>query len=303
MNNSFSLIDLIRIVLKWKWPIVILTVLAASGSAIVSLVLPEYYESSSLILPANPAVGDRQTIFAKESGIQPVTYFGTKEDVNRLLTLANSSPIVDFIINNYKLWEHYGIDTTSSGYWRYKVKKEFEKNYNAIKTENGFISITLIDRDFKLAAEMVNMIVKAIDQHNSEMIQESKTQILESLTGELENNRKNVAVLTDSLTKAKSAGWASDKIMVLDEQLKSAVISMNELATLKQQYEISADQKMSSIHVVEKAYPREKKVKPVRWLICTASTLLAFFLAILGAILFERFKIIRAQLADDKQIH
>lgn len=300
MNNSFSLIDLIRIILKWKWAIVMLTVLAAAGSTVVSLVLPEYYESSALILPANPAVGDRQTIFAKESGIQPVTYFGTKEDVNRLLTLANSSPIVDFIINNYKLWEHYGIDTTSSGYWRYKVKKEFEKNYKAIKTENGFISITLIDRDFKLAAEMVNMIVKAIDQHNSDMIQGSKTQILESLTGELENNRKNVTLLTDSLSKAKSAGWSSDKIMVLDEQLKSAVTSMNELATLKQQYQISADQKMSSIHVVEKAYPSEKKVKPVRWLICTASTLLAFFLGILGAILFERFKIIRAQLADDK---
>ena len=48
--------------------------------------------------------------------------------------------------------------------------------------------------------------------------------------------------------------------------------------------------KVSTIYVVQKAYPATRKAKPIRWLIVAGSTLLAFFLSVAFVSLYELYK-------------
>ena len=81
MDKSFNLISLIRTLINWKWPIVIVTGLAGVVAVIVSLwVMPEYFKSTSVFYPTNQGITDRSALFSKQAGEARVDYFGTKND-------------------------------------------------------------------------------------------------------------------------------------------------------------------------------------------------------------------------------
>ena len=148
MNQQFNLIDLVRTLLKWKWQIFWVTFAAAVTSIIVALwVLLVYYKSTALFYPTNQGITDRSSLFSTSGGENRVDYFGTKNDANRVLSIAYSAPIIDFMINHFKLYDHYDIDTSANRYWRTKVKRKFQNNYTAIKTERDAIEITIFDED------------------------------------------------------------------------------------------------------------------------------------------------------------
>ncbi|MFN3940489.1 MAG: hypothetical protein ACK4IY_07860, partial [Chitinophagales bacterium] len=84
-----DLIQLIRVGLKWKKPILITTAIAAVGSALISwFFLPNYYKSSVNFYPANPVMTDRQVLYSNSLGEIEIDYFGSTSDVDRILTIA-----------------------------------------------------------------------------------------------------------------------------------------------------------------------------------------------------------------------
>src|SRR5580692_3696363 len=120
MDKEFNLIAVIKILLKWKKPILILTVVAALIAAFVSLfVMDEYFLSWSTFYPVNQYVYDRSMIFNSETTGGQISYFGGKDDINRIITIANSEPVMNYIIDSFKLVQHYKIDTTKK-YWKTK---------------------------------------------------------------------------------------------------------------------------------------------------------------------------------------
>src|ERR1700733_1738903 len=129
MDKEFNLINVIRILLKWKMPIAVLTIAAALIAAFFSIfIMDEYFLSWSTFYPVNQYVYDRSMIFNSETTGGQISYFGGKDDINRIITIANSEPVLNYIIDSFNLTAHYKIDTTKK-YWRTKVMKEFDKNY------------------------------------------------------------------------------------------------------------------------------------------------------------------------------
>src|SRR5438094_523245 len=109
MDKEFNLIAALRIILKWKKHILVLTVIAGIAAAFFSIfVMDEWFLSYSTFYPVNQSLGDRTAIFGNEQ--TQMEYFGGKADVNRVLTIANSVPIIDFVIDSFKLAEHYDVN-------------------------------------------------------------------------------------------------------------------------------------------------------------------------------------------------
>ena len=296
--------------------ILIATIVSGIVSVLVSVfVLKEYYRSRAIIYPINQGITDRSTLFS-EKGESQVEYYGTKNDVNRLLEIASSSPIVDFLINHYKLAEHYN-ENKQSKYWRTKVKKKFMKNFSVIKTEREAIEISIMDTDPNLASEMVNMAVDKVDEHNKEPVVKNKLRIaarfkedveikrqeLDSITSKLNMLGKvySINVKTDDKGNSMISGPSAEGVELyktLQQQQQNVLVDFNKMSTLKSQYELSAKENVPSVYVVEKAYPAEKKDKPVRWLICSFSVVITFLLSVLAALLFEQLQFIRQELKN-----
>src|SRR5690606_33137629 len=145
MNQPLSLIDLTKVYLRWKKPILVFVAISTITAVVISLMLTNYYESKAVFYPSNPALTDRQMLFNDKGSDIYLDYFGSKNDVNRMLAIAYSNPVIDYMIENFKLQEHYKIDTADQ-LWIWKTRKEFLSNYRAIKNELGALEVTIEDQ-------------------------------------------------------------------------------------------------------------------------------------------------------------
>ena len=314
MNKEFNLIDAIRVLLKWKVQIVVLTILSAVIAAVFALfVLDEYYYSWSTFYPTNQTMTDRTSIFNTESS-QQLDYFGGKGDVNRILTIANSVPVIQSIIDSFNLAAHYKIDTTKP-YWRTYVRKEFEGNYKAIKTEHDAVEISVYDTDPKVAAAIVNSIVSKIDYLNKQHILQTKLKVYNLIGKQMADMQQQVVNYNDTLanlgerykikvTQGTDGGVIVDGSDYRAVQLYKSLLSkqtgisreMNNLTSISGQMEVTLENTESSLFVLEQAFAADKRSKPVRWLVVAVTTFITFFISIIGVLLIDQIREIKEQL-------
>lgn len=280
------MLELLTIIYRWKWHIAIICGLALLASIIFSgpKFLPPYFESTSIFYPSNPAATDRATLFSETGTERQVSYFGTKSDLNRMLTLANSAGLANYIIQKHDLVNHYDVDANNPKHMFY-VAREFRGNYEAIKTERDALLVRIYDQDPTKAANMVNDVVKYIDDTNNAMIREGKTKTLAIFDKELKAKKKELVEYQANRNNVLSAVY-TEKVIALNEEIAK-------LQTLYDQYKVSADEGFTSIYLVETASPALTKSKPVRWMIVALTGLASFFISILLAIFLEKFKEIK----------
>ncbi len=320
MEKSYNLIDALRVLIKWKTPIILFVIIASIGGVLLALLLPEYYKSQVVFYPTNPARTESSVLFSETSTEFAADFFGTKNDVNRLLTIATSSGVVDFMVNHFDLATHYGYDTSAANYKRYKVTEEFKDNYSVLKTENGAIELTILDTDPVLAAEMVNMAAVMIDKLGNGSLVETKKGVADMFSNAYKEKEAEVQMLADSLARLKeeykieivSAGTidglpvvrGNDAKMVevykiLMKRQERAVTDLTKTKTLRDQNRTALQQELTSMLIIDQGYPAEKRAKPVRWVICVSTTLISLFLAIAGALLIDRMQYIKRELASN----
>ena len=314
MNREFSLVSILRTLLRWKKPIFLLTLSSGIIAALFSLfVMEESFLSFSTFSPTNQSLTDRSTMFNVDNMGAEVNYFGEKEDVNRCLTIANSSPVINAVIEQYNLVEHYEIDTQSK-YWRTKVRKKFDKCYEAIKTENDAVEISLYDTDPALAAEIVNNIVQRVDELNKFHVNENKIRSIDLFKKQNEEQNVKVMAFVDSLAalasayKIKVIGTGEkaevtgndfrgvEQYKTLMEEHENAVKELNNRKNICEQLELSLKNNVTSLMVVERAFAADRREKPVRSLVVLTTMLITFFCSLLGVILIEEIAEIRKQL-------
>ena len=313
MNKEFNLIEAIRIIQKWKKPIFILSIASVIASSLWSLfVMDEYFYSWSTFYPVNQTKNDYNVIFGKDG--EQINYFGSGEDVNRVLTIANSVPVIESIIDSYHLAEHYKINKEGK-HWRTKVRKEFESNYKAIKTEREAMEVSLYDTDPKLASEIVNTIIDKVDALNREHYRMVRQKTYSLILDEIIKWQKEINVYSDTLAllaekyKIKMSSGADGTVIITGtnfriEQLYKEILSkqnnstreLNSLTTIKGQMEVSLKNSDSSLYILEKAFPADKKLKPVRWLVVTITLFITLFVSVIGVLCIEQIHDIKQQL-------
>lgn len=272
--HEYQLLDLFRVWHRYKKLIIIFTLVCAIASVIVSYLLPEYFKSQTIVYPVSMTMADRNIIFGQQQGQAEFSYFGNKYDASRILQVANSAEVIDYIIQKYDLKKHYDY-SPSTKYLNTKVKEEFLDNYHALKNDKDAIEITLIDTDKKLCADMVNDIAHKIDEIATLPVTEGKNKIIKMLEIELGNKQKEYSQTANA------------------QQLANLTSEIKQLSEALTQYRVSNNDKFSSITILEKAVPAEKKSKPIRWLIVLLSTVGGFFFALLATIVATQARYVK----------
>lgn len=314
-STDFNLIYVLRTLLAWKKQILALAVVSAVTAAIFSVfVMDEYYYSWSTFYPTNQYLSDRSMIFNSESTGGQVEYFGSKNDVNRVLTIANSSAIIDYVIDSFKLAEHYKINK-SEKYWRTRVVKKFEKNYEAIKTEREAVEVSLYDTDPALAAKIVNAIVERVDEINKAHVNDNKQKLYTLLANQIKQQNEKVERYVDTLSSLaaqyniKVSSNTGSSIVVegsnfravqqykaLLEKQENALKELNNRNNILEQMEVSMGSNSSSLFIVETAFVADRRERPVRSLVVLVTVLITVFVSMLGVLVIDQWRTIKAQL-------
>jgi capsular polysaccharide biosynthesis protein len=292
MNPEFNLIAVVKSLLKWKWHIAAFTLFAATAAVIMTVfIMKPYYQSFAVVYPVNQSMGDRSALFGNEGVAAEDYYYGSKHDANRIITIATASSLVQYIINEYHLAEHY--EYKGKDYEASNTTEEFMENYQVYKTDKDAIRINLIDTDPNLAAKIVNEVVATIANETTRPIEANKKQLAELFAKQALDKKAVVDSLYLTLLSTKAQ---KDEYDMQRMHYDNVVRDYNENAKLADEYALALKQSMAGIEIIEHAYPAERKLKPVRSKICIATTLIAFILACLGALGMEQVNYIKSEL-------
>ncbi len=198
--KDYSLLSIVKLLHKWRKPIVYVTIGIAVLSGVISLIVPVYFESTTLFYAASEDLFKPKKVFGY--GESDVEYYGTTDDIQRILTVANSYELTSHLVNGYGLYEHYDVDSTKSKA-AFIVREKLMSHYKIIRTKYDAIELTIEDRDPEVAAAMANSARDKINSIISEMIRGSQQKVIESYAKTISTKETALKAIQDSLSSAQ----------------------------------------------------------------------------------------------------
>ncbi len=330
-NFSNDSQDLLIFLYKKRRPIIIITVMGAVVSVIVSLLMTPLYKSTVILYPAS-SVSVSKALLGNTKG--NMMAFGEEEETEQLLQVLQSNEILNHIVDKFNLWEHYGIDTASR-FAKTELYDTYNSNISFKKTKFQSVKIEVYDEDPQYAADIANEISLYGDTVLNNLHKGRAWNALLIVEYEYKKLSRQIQKMSDSLTALNKLGildytqqitaytsglaegiaggkisregikYLEDKLNSLKkyghiylELSKFIEFEQERLSDLKGKWVeagVEYGQNLSNIYIVEKAEPAEKKSKPVRWLIVTLSTLSSFIFAVLFVAFADFFKNFKAK--------
>jgi len=323
---DFDSSNLLLFILRWRKPLIIVTVLSAVLSAIFSapmFVTPKF-ESTVIMFPTSTASISKSLLAKNNVAKEDLLAFGEEEQAEQLIQILNSDEIRSRIVTKYNLMDHYDIDTTDQ-YKQTKLFKEYDSNITYKRTEFQSVRVDVLDTDPKMAADIANDIAALVDSVKNRMQKERAFKAMRISEAEYTEMKNYVKELEDSLNTLREMGvndyesmserfneyyakailenktQAAEKLAVqlkILSQYGGAYVSIRDmlehekeqLSHLRAKYQearVDAQQTLPHKFIVNNAFPAEKKSYPIRWLIVMVSVVSTFILALLTIIMYE----------------
>jgi uncharacterized protein involved in exopolysaccharide biosynthesis len=328
--SDFDSTSLIGFLYKYRKHLVIITIVGAIVSTIISFLIAPKYKSTVILFPPTNVSLSTALLSTYQGQRQDVLQFGQDEEVEQALQILNSDGIRGRICQKYNLMKHYDIDTADK-YKRTKLYEEYTSNINFKQTEFLSIKIEVLDKNRDTAALIANDIAALYDTTKIMMQHERAVRAFQIVTSEYFKKLNEINQMTDSIAKLHSYGIydyesqsevttqqyaiaiakgdqramksLEEKLKIIADYGSSYVtirdkleLEQKQLSLLQAKYmeaKVDAEQVIPQKFIVNHAYPAEKKSYPIRWLIVVVSTLATFILAVLAMITVENFSAIR----------
>ncbi len=322
MDNTDSLLELIKVIKKWFKSIVLVCTIAVIGTILISLSMDNYFQATTIFYAASSDLAKPAPIGGFEI---PMDYYGRDEDIDRLLSIAGSGELANTIISEFKLAEHYQIKTTTPK-GKFKVHEKFQKLFDAKKNKYDAIEVSMEDKDPEIAMQIANRIRNLINEiaqrtvkNSQELLIESyksniskKSINLDSLTNRIELEKRKYGIfdtenqgqaLAEALGLAKTQSQRDfildqiseftngiSKVTVLEQEQKEFGLQLSLDKERFKQLLSAKESHFNAIHLIESAEVPLVKSRPKRSILVIGSALISFFFCVLAALIVEKFK-------------
>ncbi len=234
--NRENLLDVLRAIFKWKRPIFFTCLAVGILSVIVTLLLPVYYKASTTFYAASPTLQSPAVIFG--DGNQKLEFYGESEDMDRVIQCANSNELLDYMVNEFNLYEHYDIDTSNIKA-SYKIASKFFGLFTIEKNERNAIELSIEDKDRLKVAKMANAARVKINDIANGLIRQSQEEIIHSYENGISEKQKTLAVLSDSISSIRR------RYQIFDPETQRKVLGL-QIPSLKSQ--LAGDKAMLEVY-------------------------------------------------------
>ena len=311
MSNYFDNTPLVKVIYKWKWHIITITLVAAILGAVFSgsKFITPLFKSSAILYPSN------------------ITAYSDETCTEQMIQIMQSQDIMDSVVDKFNLIEHYKIDK-SYIYWKTALIGEYRDKVSISRTPYDAVTIVVKDNDPELACKMVNEIIRLYDNkiktlHKTksrevlnmfENILAKKVKEIDSIRTRMQEIGENYGVVDYSQVREYTRGELgvvtssskvkSDKVDELKKNFELygpeiAVLSRqldgenNSYIAIKKDYEqelrfYNADFTYSNI--ISSPFVADKKCYPIRWVVVALSGLAACIMSILVVYVIENKK-------------
>jgi len=246
--------------------------------------------------------------------------FGSEKEIDEHIQILNSGILIDAIISKYNLMNHYEIDDNSLDKEN-KLFKIYDKNIFIEKTKFNSISISVLDEDPKIAANIANDLVKIGDEVKSVIIKKNLGATIEQISSQFAEKKKIFEKISVEFPKIKeffngfdlnfNENNSVEKLQAdiiiknnLDdafakedekqiERLNNLQDVFNEMYDLKKTLKIANfnfNSKINGSYIISPAKVADNKASPVRWIIVLSSFFASIFASISIVLFLDKWK-------------
>jgi len=312
MDKYFNSSNLLNLVNKWKFHLLIVVAIAALLAVIFSgpSFITPMYKSYGIVYPAN------------------VDSYSDESETEQMLQIMNSQDITDSVINKFDLATHYDIDKNYK-YFRTALLEEYRQNVSISKTPYESVMVEVMDKSPDTAMLMANAILDFYNQKVEHLHKGKYKEVIDMYANQLEYKRANLDSLKKELFILGTeygifeyqyqsqeimrgylrtlTGQGADRInskevqRLLDniEQKGGMLIQLVQMVQsesqayvdVKQDYEMALrfyNADMTYSNIITSPYVPDKKSYPIRWLIVVVVTIAAFVFAMLAILIIEK---------------
>ncbi len=201
MTPRFDLVDIVKALYQKRRLLILISLLAAGLGAVGYFLRKDKYRAKSEVIVANPIFADRNYFFRTNTD-RYIDYFAGEDDIDRVMAIGNSDRVRDKVIEALNLYQHYGLNSDKQAD-QMKMMGIWKQNFKLVRTEYKNVEVMFTDGDPKMAAEVVNKMVSAIEEEYRGFYLEIKNQLFNSLNIKLQQADSAIALLTDSLIRLR----------------------------------------------------------------------------------------------------
>lgn len=315
MENYFSNLNLLKLILKWKFHLIVILLVALVASAFISgpqFIKPRF-KSVAIVYPSN------------------IAPYSDESETEQMLQWFNSQDIKDDIIDMFELDKKWGIDKGYKYYYS-TMMYEYGKNIKISKTMYESVMIEVTDYDPQRACDIANAL---IDLYNTKIRKIHRAKYAEVVNAydnmlswklsQIDSIRSELARLSmeygiidyNNQTQEVSRGFLRtvdgtgnlnintrevNKLKKNIEEYGGEFIIANtrlydlidEYNLLAKEYDIAKkenEKEFTYTNIVSKPYPADKKSSPIRWLIVVVSLIATFLVSLFVISLVENHKL------------
>lgn len=232
--DTINLLDYIEVIAK-RWRMIVkVTVVAFVLSIVISLLMPNIYSSTAMILPPQQDSGMMGMMSALTGGMASLAgdLLGKGTPADLYVGILNSRAVADTIIDRFKLMEVYDQD------FRLDAYKELDKKVDiAAGKKDGIISITVEDKDPKRAADMANAFVEELGNLSVKLNITGAGQNKSYLEARLAKTKVDLGRAEEALKLFQS----KNKVPDVTEQAKATIQNVSELKAQLAVQEVQLD--------------------------------------------------------------
>ncbi|MCK9255264.1 MAG: Wzz/FepE/Etk N-terminal domain-containing protein [Bacteroidales bacterium] len=324
-NNNFNLKNLLELIFKYKFPLLIIGIVSLIGSILVCIIIQPKYKSTVILFPSSSG-SVSQAIITESQQKKEILSFGKEEEVEQLMQVLMSSEIRNRIIEKYDLFKHYKINPNSK-YANTRLYKSYDSNIDVSRTQFMSIKIDVLDISPDTAALIANDIAALVDSIIYKIQRERANKTFIIVEKEFLAQKQKIKNIEDSLSSLSRLGVIDVKSQteMYSEQHAIAIAKGNEkakieiekkleilaeygsvhtilkeqmfeevkqLAVIEAKYreaKIDLEQDLPNTYIVSPAEVADKKHFPIYWLVISIFILSSLAFSLIVIILFDKY--------------
>ena len=310
-NDEISLIDLFAVLLKHKWMIFIITMIAAVFIvvySIISLKLPadksflpnEYTVTANMLIKDSSNSPSMSGAASAAASLMGINLNGGGTSVSSLVVyLTSSNPFYDAIAQQFDLYTKYDFKKSPIANTRNVLKKVVFTDYDE---GSGVFSISCKDIDPEFAVQVVNYGVDWLSNRLEELGVDTNIITKENLEKNLDISWNEILKLTKEMSDLQDKVAQGQVVWTKDFTIEQNRIEL-ELSAQKSVYtqlksqlellKVNMQTESPTFQILERPSIPDMKSGPSRGKLCIIVTFAAFFVSVFLAFLLNAIENIK----------
>jgi uncharacterized protein involved in exopolysaccharide biosynthesis len=221
------------VLFAWRRFVCAVTAVAAVVSVVVSLLLPRWYEATATCMPPEKGSPGGSLMMGLldqfGGGMASRSLLSRTPETDIALGVLKSRSVRAKVVDRFDLTEVYGSRTPQH------ATEKLGKHITVRTTAEGMLEVRVEDRDGQRAADMANLFLELLDQHNRRASVEDARRTREFVEGCLAESRTRLEAASSGLRAFQEEHGA----IALAEQTRVTVEAIAELQAQQAQLEIT----------------------------------------------------------------